>query len=314
MHGAIVVDKPEGLTSHDVVAAVRRLLPRGTKAGHTGTLDPFATGVLPVLVGKATRLARFLSGDDKRYRATVAFGTSTTTCDRTGDVVDVADATRRQMLTPAAVAETLAGFVGTHPQQPPVYSAKKVDGERAYERARRGDTSPLPPVMVTAHALHLDDFDVATGHAVIDVWCGAGYYVRALARDLGARLGVPAHLHALRRTAAGPFGEDDAVPLDTIVRSGPGGIERHVRPMSTLLPRVPAVDIDDAGRARIRHGQFVEVAAAAIGLASADAWSTVGHVCLMDTSGHLLALARPTPTAAEGRVRLQPDVVVMPET
>src|SRR5690606_13905910 len=125
MHGALIVDKPEGLTSHDIVAAVRRLLARGTKVGHTGTLDPFATGVLPLVVGKATRLARVLSSDDKRYVATVAFGASTTTCDRTGDVVDTADATRQQRLTREAVADALAAFVGTHPQQPPVFSAKK---------------------------------------------------------------------------------------------------------------------------------------------------------------------------------------------
>jgi tRNA pseudouridine55 synthase len=307
MHGALVVDKPEGLTSHDVVAAIRRLLPRGTKVGHTGTLDPFATGVLPLVVGKATRLARFLSGDDKRYLATVAFGTSTTTCDRTGDVVEVAGDTRRQALTHATVADALTAFVGAHPQQPPVYSAKKIDGQRAYERARRGEVTPPPAVLVIAHALDLVHFDGTTGQAVIDVRCGAGYYVRALARDLGARLGVPAHLHALRRTSAGDFGESDALPLGEVVQSGAHGVEQRLRPMSTLLPRFPAVTLDEAGRHRIGHGQPVDVAADAVGPGPGTATS---HVRLIDQAGDLLALARPTPMPG-GRVRLQPDVVLM---
>lgn len=310
MDGVVVVDKPEGLTSHDVVAVVRRLLPKGTKVGHTGTLDPFATGVLPIVVGKATRLARFLSGDDKHYRATVAFGTSTTTCDRTGEPVETVDATGAPPLTPQPVAEALARFVGTQPQVPPVYSAKKVDGERAYERARRGDASPLPAVVVTAHALQLVGLDATLGHATIDVFCGAGYYVRALARDLGTSLGIPAHLHALRRTAAGPFAETAAVPLDAIVGGGAESVRRHLHPMSLLLPHLPAVTLDDAGRHRIGHGQTVDVVADAIQPAPSGSTS---HVRLIDAGGQLLALALPTP-APDGRVRLQPDVVVMTGT
>lgn len=310
MDGVVVVDKPEGLTSHDVVAAVRRLLPKGTKVGHTGTLDPFATGVLPIVVGKATRLARFLSGDDKHYRATVAFGTSTTTCDRTGEPVEAVDVMGMPRLTHELVAEALARFVGTQPQVPPVYSAKKIGGERAYDRARRGDATPLPPVVVTAHALQLAGLDAALGHATVDVHCGPGYYVRALARDLGASVGLPAHLHALRRTAAGPFVETEAVALDAIVGGGAESVRRHLRPMSTLLPHFPSVVLDQTGRDRIRHGQAVEVAAKAVGPGPS---ATALHVRLLDAAGDLLALALPTPTS-DGGVRLQPDVVVMADT
>ncbi len=306
MDGALILDKPEGLTSHDVVAAVRRLLPRGTKVGHTGTLDPFATGVLPIVVGRATRLARFLAGGDKRYRATVAFGTSTTTCDRTGEIVETADDARLRALTADVVAAALDGFVGTHPQVPPVFSAKKIDGERAYERARRGDSTPPPAVMVTAHALTLSKFDEAARRATIDVHCGAGYYVRALARDLGTRVGVPAHLHALRRTAADTFGEQDACALDALIDAAADGrLLEHLRPMRTLLPHLPFLEVTAGEGRAVTHGQALVVPADRAGAAI----QAGGHVRLVDPDGQLLALAEVRGLPG-GRVSLQPAVVL----
>lgn len=315
MDGVLILDKPEGLTSHDVVAAVRRLLPRGTKVGHTGTLDPFATGVLPIVVGRATRLARFLSGDDKRYRATVAFGVSTTTCDSTGEVVGTADQISRQALTHDIVAAALARFVGTHAQVPPVFSAKKVAGERAYERARRGETTPPPAVTVTAHSLVLVAFDAADVRAVIDVTCSAGYYVRALARDLGASVGVPAHLHALRRTAAGPFDEQSACPLADLLREPVSeSLRARLRPMGTLLTHMPGVTVTDDERRAVGHGRALMIPASRVEVPATQvegpgrAW-TGGHVRLLDAAGNLLALA--IAEAAPGtRVSLQPDVVL----
>lgn len=310
MDGVVVIDKPDGLTSHDVVAAVRRLVPNGTKVGHTGTLDPFATGVLPVLMGKATRLARFLSSDDKRYEATVAFGVSTTTYDRTGEVVDSAASGAVGALTRDRVAEALRAFVGVISQTPPVFSAKKVDGVRSYERARRGDTTPPAPVEVIAHALTLTGWNDATGHATVDVHCGAGFYVRSLAHDLGTTLGVPAHLHALRRTAAGPFREADARPLVVVLGGATEALASHVRPMSALLADIPAMTVTDVERDGIGHGRSVSVT---------DARKTVtlaavhegGRVRLLDHTGCLVALATKGPAAADGAARLHPDIVLL---
>lgn len=141
----LIVDKPEGMTSHDVVATVRRRLPRKTRVGHTGTLDPFATGVLPVVIGKATRLSQFLTAGRKRYRATVAFGAATDSGDRMGAVIETASPDVLRMLDEPRLAHALATFVGMQAQVPPAYSAKKVDGERAYVLARRGDVVDLPP-------------------------------------------------------------------------------------------------------------------------------------------------------------------------
>ncbi len=311
MDGALVLDKPEGLTSHDVVAAVRRLLPRGTKVGHTGTLDPFATGVLPVLVGKATRLAQFLTTSDKVYRATIAFGCSTTTYDRTGEVVTRASEDAVRALQPSVVREVLATFLGTHLQTPPVYSAKKVAGVRAYERARAGDATPPPPVEVTAHALTLYAFDAARGCAEVDVHCAAGFYVRSLAHDLGVALGVPAHLAALRRTAAGPFVESDAHGLDLVIGEGPAGVTARLRPMGTLLPWMASLQADEDDRLALTHGRAIVKREADL---PADVASLPlgGRLRILDAKGTLLAVAvREAPTPGDEGGRFHGDIVLL---
>jgi tRNA pseudouridine55 synthase len=221
LDGVLIVDKPEGMTSHDVVATVRRRLPRKTRVGHTGTLDPFATGVLPVVIGKATRLSQFLTAGRKRYRATVAFGTATDSGDRMGVVIDTAAPAVLGTLDETGLSQALATFVGTQAQVPPAHSAKKIDGERAYVLARRGDVVDLPPVEVTAHTLSLAGWDAASSTAIVDLDVSAGYYVRSLARDLGARVGVPAHLAALQRTGSGSWSLDDAHSLAEVVQSSP---------------------------------------------------------------------------------------------
>ncbi len=308
LDGVVLIDKPDGLTSHDVVAAVRRLLPKGTKVGHTGTLDPFATGVLPVLIGKATRLARFLSSDDKRYLATVAFGHGTATYDRTGEATARAAPEAVEALTADTITRALRAFEGVISQNPPAYSAKKQEGVPAYERARRGDLTPPPAAQVVVHRLTLRSWQGGTGHATIVVHCGAGFYVRSLAHDLGVTLGVPAHLHALRRTTAGPFTEADAVPLATLVDSS-ATLANHVRGVSSLLAEIPFLAVTAAECVAIGHGQTLSIPADRI----TPALATVpggGRVRLLDGDDSLLALATRQDAASGDALRLHPDIVL----
>lgn len=298
--GILVVDKPDGMTSHDVVASIRRRLPRGTKVGHTGTLDPFATGVLPIVVGRATRLSQWLTAGRKHYLAGIAFGSETDSGDRLGTTVAVAAPDALTALDASRVISTLATFVGTHAQVPPAHSAKKVDGERAYVLARRGDSVSLPPVDVTAHALAFEAWEPATHVATVSLDVSAGYYVRSLARDLGVALGVPAHLVSLRRTAAGAFDLQHALPLAALLAE-PATMASHLVPMASALPDLPRVRLDDAQRLAIVHGRTVT-------LPAVDAVAPADVVRLLDTDGQLIALA--TARMCEGRVRLQPTVVL----
>jgi tRNA pseudouridine55 synthase len=212
--GLVVVDKPSGITSHDVVARVRRLA--GTrKVGHAGTLDPMATGVLVVGVNRATRLLGHLTLTDKAYAATIRLGVSTTTDDAEGEAVSTAPAGH---LDEATVRATLAGFVGDIEQVPSAVSAIKVEGQRAYQRVRAGEQVELKARPVTVHELVVHELRRQGEHLDVDVSlrCTSGTYVRAIARDVGARLGVGGHLTALRRTAVGPYGLELARTLDQL--------------------------------------------------------------------------------------------------
>ena len=270
MDGLLVIDKPEGPTSHDVVARMRRAL-RERRIGHTGTLDPMASGVLPLVVGVATRLARFHSGSAKRYLATVAFGATTDTYDAKGAVTwqapgDAAPPSGEQ------VDAALERFRGTFAQVPPAYSAKKVDGDRAYDLARKGTAVALEAVEVTVERLELVSYacggqvlknaamkDVTpSAVAVVDVTASAGFYVRALAFDLGQALGCGAYLAALRRTASGLLTEAQALPLDDAERGPETALARLV-PLRDMLREHPAVVLSDAGATRARHGNLIRV-------------------------------------------------------
>lgn len=246
--GIVVIDKPEGPTSMDVVSRVRKAL--GTReVGHCGTLDPLATGVVVVCVGAYTRLVRVLSADDKRYTATIAFGTATTTDDREGDVVERGDPSK---ITDKEVRAAVASMSGVQMQVPPAYSAIHVDGERAYAKARRGEDVQMEPREVVVHGLSLLALDVVPEHtrAVVDVHCGKGTYVRALARDLGKKLGVPAHLHALRRTRSGAYGLEDSVALDEIT---PGAL----RTGTSAIRGVPLIPVSEEQAVALGHGRRV---------------------------------------------------------
>jgi tRNA pseudouridine55 synthase len=291
LDGVLVVDKPTGLTSHDVVAAIRRAL-GGAKVGHTGTLDPLATGVLPLLVGRATRLARFLSAAMKSYDARIRLGWATTTYDAEGEALGERSAVTTSA---ASIRAALDRFRGTFEQQPPGFSAKKVDGRRAYDLARGRAEPALAPVTVTVHALDLVRID---GDFVdVRLTCSAGFYVRSLAHDLGAALGTGAHLAALRRTASGAFTLADARTLDALLGM-PGAAAAAMRPMAESLPSMPAVELDAALVDRVRRGQDVPAGSLAAGTTFAR---------LITPEGGLAAIAEP----GDAPGILHPVVVLM---
>ena len=295
MDGVLVVDKPSGITSHDVVASARRALGE-SRIGHTGTLDPLATGVLPLAIGRATRLAQFLTASDKQYLATIQLGLTTDTYDVTGRELTRVDAAPSR----EAVQAALDGLRGNYLQAPPPYSAKRVAGKRAYDLARAERPVQPPAVPVLVRRLELVDLSGPT--ATVDVTCSAGFYVRSLAFDLGQRLGVGGCLQALRRTRSGEFALDDAVTLG-VLAGEPAIAARRVLPMERLLPRLPAVTVTAEGEKRVSHGRVVEPAHVAEGLPSGAAeW-----VRVIGPSGMLLALARPGKPAGA----LHPSVVLM---
>lgn len=242
------VDKPSGPTSHDIVAAARRSL-RTRRVGHTGTLDPFASGLLLLCVGRATRLAEYLSGLDKQYEATARLGIETDTLDLEGAVVgEEADLTG---VSEDEVRTALESFVGRIQQVPPQFSAKKVKGEAMHRRARRGERVALSPVEVTVHEIGLLAFQASTVR--FSVRCSSGTYIRALARDLGRALGVGAHLTALRRTAVGSFSVDAALPVESL-DDGPAVERSRIDPVAAVR-HLTGIAVEEAAATRIRHGQ-----------------------------------------------------------
>ena len=301
MDGVLVVDKPEGLTSHDVVAVARRVLGE-KRIGHTGTLDPLATGVLPLACGRATRLVRFLAASDKEYDATMLFGVTTDTLDVTGTE------TSRSSMTPArdAVLEALAALTGEYMQTPPAYSAKKVGGRRAYDLARRDEPVTLTAAPVRVSRLELLEF--GDDRCRISLTCSPGFYVRSLVRDVGERCGTGAALEGLRRTRSGDFTLDEALPLDAFTPSDPSAnagrdVATLLIPMDKLLSAFPAVTVTSEGLVRVSHGQQVR----ASDLVGSAPWGPAEWVRLLDGSGALVGLG--TPGTALGL--LHPEVVLI---
>jgi tRNA pseudouridine55 synthase len=252
--GVLVVDKPTGMTSHDVVQAIRR----GTnirRAGHTGTLDPRASGVLVVLLGPAVRLSEYVSASDKRYQAVIMMGTTTDTYDAEGKTTSSApvDVTEEQFNT------ELQKFVGRIEQVPPPYSAIKVNGKKAYEMARNGEEVELAPRIIDVYSLELLEW--APPEVVIDVNCSSGTYVRSLANDLGARLGCGATLTGLRRTKNGRFTLRDAVPLRKLNEAFmDGSWYQYLIPAAEALSDWPAIELDQEQMDSIRHGHRIPAA------------------------------------------------------
>jgi tRNA pseudouridine55 synthase len=263
-----LVDKPAGPTSHDVVAGVRRRLGRKVKVGHSGTLDPFATGLLVLMVGRATRLAPLLTGLDKTYLATLRTGFTSESGDPEGPIAPGG--------TPATgdeIAATLPAFVGDQLQRVPALSAVRVGGERLYARTRRGEEPELPEREIAVRDLRLVE-DLGDGEAVLEVRCSAGTYVRRLASDIGERLGCGAYLTALRRTAVGALSVDDAVAPEEVGREG--GL-----PPLAALPHLARRELDADGALEVAHGRW-----------RGDAGGAAGPVALV-RDGRLIAVARP---------------------
>ena len=253
-HGYLVIDKPAGWTSHDVVARVRRIVGE-RRVGHAGTLDPSAVGVLPVAVGLATRTIEYLAEASKAYVAEITFGVTTDSADGDGTVTGVASA---EGLTREAIDHVLPRFVGDQLQVPPMHSAIKVGGQRLYQRAHRGEVIDLPPRPVTIHRIELLEWDAPV--ASIFVSCSKGTYIRSLARDLGSALGPGAYLSNLVRVQTGPFTLADAIRIDEL----PGLLERERWEAIAFHPdaalgHLPVAVLDDARAAIWRQGREIAV-------------------------------------------------------
>lgn len=284
LNGILLVDKPAGMTSHDVVDACRRAL-GVRRIGHAGTLDPPATGLLVLGVGRATRLLRFLEAYDKEYRAEVVFGAETTTEDATGEVTAESDASG---LDRAAVERALAGFVGEIDQVPPMVSAVKVGGERLYRKARRGEEVERAPRRVSVHEIALESFEPsARARATVRVRCSKGTYVRSLARDVGRALGAGAHVGALRRLAIGPFRVEEAVQPAAATSAA-------IRSMDDAVAGYPRRDVDPVTARALAQGKPL----AAAGVAGPYAvFGPGGLVAMAEDDG---ALARSLCVVGEG--------------
>lgn len=271
MNGLLVIDKPGGLTSRDVVNRAQRWFPRGTKVGHTGTLDPLATGVLVLCVGAATRLADLVQGMGKSYRSRFRLGATSDTDDTDGVVIETPGA---MPPTEEQVRVALTGFVGQIEQTPPAYSALKVNGRRAHDLARRGDEVQLAARRVRVDAIRLMAYDWP--FADVEVDCGKGTYIRSLARDVGLRLGIGGLVQTLRRTRVGPFTAEQGVGLD----GTPDEARAKLLPMATAVQGMPGVTLDGEMVRRVRHGQRVRL----------NCCCTDGRLAVFDEAGGLVAV------------------------
>jgi tRNA pseudouridine55 synthase len=275
VHGWLVLDKPVGMTSTHAVSVVKRAF-QARRAGHAGTLDPLASGCLPIALGEATKTVPFVMDGRKRYRFTVRWGEERDTDDAEGRVTATSD----QRPTPDAIRALLPRFTGTIAQVPPRYSALKIDGERAYDLARDGETVELDARPVEIHSLELVESPDAD-HAVLAAECGKGTYVRAIARDMGRALGCLGHVSALRRTAVGPFDESHAAAADALLT--PESAQAALLPVAAGLASVTALNVSRGDAARLARGQSVL-------LRGRDAPIMSGAVAVF-THGALVALA-----------------------
>lgn len=252
MHGLIVIDKEKGLTSHDVVNLLRRQTGI-RKIGHTGTLDPMATGVLILCIGRATRVASYVQGHDKVYQLTMEFGKETDTLDAEGEV------TKTSEVIPSedAIRSILQDFLGEQEQIPPMYSAIKVNGKKLYEHARKGEVVEVSPRRVTIYSIEFLSYDAP--NLTLRVHCSSGTYIRSFARDLAYALGTVGHLTALRREKVGEIGMEDTVSLEELRNMDGENIEALLLPMEVALKDLPKLVVDHEDATRLRHGQHLRV-------------------------------------------------------
>jgi len=286
--GVLLLDKPAGYSSTQAMARAKRML-AASKAGHTGTLDPFATGLLPIAFGEATKFSRFLIDAPKAYLATLVLGEQTPTGDIEGEVI----ARSEPVSDLARIDAALESFLGVQEQRPPMHSAVRVNGRRLYDYARAGEEIERPVRRIAIESLERISLEGAL--LTVAVRCSKGTYIRTLAMDIGRTLGCGAHLRALRRTATGPFGVELAVTLDQLEQDGVEAARRRLLPMETMVVGLPRADLpQDAGR-RFRHGQVVAHGGAGEG----SEWA------LFDDQGTFLGIGR-----AERAGELAPERVV----
>jgi tRNA pseudouridine55 synthase len=287
MQGVLNINKPSGMTSHDVVQKVRRIA-QEKRVGHTGTLDPLATGVLVLCVGKATRIAQYLEAGEKEYDAVMRLGVTTDTLDAEGRVLETKQYTPPPLQN---IIDALARFRGEIMQQPPLFSAIKVGGIPSYKLARRGTAAVLTPRRVTIYRIDLAAYD--DPFVRLRVRCSKGTYIRSLCADIGESLGMGAHLSNLVRTRSGRFSVENALSLEHLAEQG---VEKALVPLDEALADFPAATVNEGDAGRVRHGNPVAFAAPAPGQG--------GRIRVHDPSGNLLAIAR-----AEGGM-LRPEVVL----
>ncbi len=279
VNGIIIINKAIGLTSHDVVSRVRKLLHQ-RRVGHTGTLDPLASGVLPICVGQGTRVAEYLSEDGKAYQAEIIFGTVTDTYDAEGAVLRTADTST---LSLARIKEILPAFNGPQMQIPPRYSAIKIQGQPAYKRVRAGEEVTLEPRAVTIH--HLEVLQWQAPRLTLAIGCSKGTYIRSLAYDLGERLGCGAYLAALVRTRSGPFSLKESITLEQLAEAiERGNASRYILPPDSALQQYPALILPTATIERVQHGN-------AFAHPEGMAQPSRDLARIYDEDGHFLAIA-----------------------
>ena len=305
--GVLIIDKPAGMTSHDVVAHVRKIL-HVKRVGHTGTLDPFATGVLVIMVGRATRLAQFLSGAEKEYTGVIRLGYATNTGDATGTRIETPTRASAVNLSPEEIETAMSSLCGEIEQTPPMFSARKVGGEKLYELARRGKEVERKPARVQIFQFHavpgndskrMNDDD--TREIAVQVVCSAGTYVRVLAEDLGQRLGMGAHLCELRRTRAGNFRIEQALlPEQLTELSDSDSLEQALISPDTALSHLPSIDLSSDDVPRVLHGINLQIDSAG------SNWKSNENVRMRDPNGNLVAIGA---YDAKGKY-LHPRVVI----
>jgi tRNA pseudouridine55 synthase len=312
MDGVLIIDKPAGMTSHDVVARVRKITGH-RRVGHTGTLDPFATGVLVVLVGRATRLAQFLSGAEKEYEAVIRLGYATDTGDVTGQRITnfTTETQRHTEIHREEIESAMASLRGEIEQTPPMFSAKKIGGRKLYELARRGEEVERPPVLVTIsefaavaqHGAGQSEDSDGTRDLRVRVVCSAGTYIRTLAEDFGKQLGVGAHVAELRRTRAGEFEIGDAITLDSLNQvAQSGSVAQAFLSPDAALSSLPAVDLGEAAARRVGQGIDFQVESP-----EAPPWPNGQRVRLRSVVGELIAVG----IYDAERKTLHPQVVIV---
>ncbi len=307
MDGFLIIDKPEGFTSHDVVARVRKIL--GIKrVGHTGTLDPFATGVLVVMVGRATRLAQFLDKDRKSYQALMRLGFSTDTGDKTGTRKEEDEKGRNRKITEEELKTVLGRFIGESNQTPPMYSAKKIEGKKLYELARQGIEIERKPVRIKIYQLKsipresgeiFSYNEDGTADLSLSVTSSAGTYIRVLAEDIAKDLGTFAHLVELRRTSAGAFDIAQAITLDDLAAmKDKGGLGKVLLPLQTAVPHLPEVILSPEDTGQILHGKQIVIR---------ERFKDGQQVKLLDGRRQMIAVA----TYDAATKKLQPAIVFL---